>query len=74
MDPAFFVGKNILLKWLNDFFDAGYTKVEQCASGAIYCQILDCLYPNKVPLNRVNFDAKCKQIQILCKQINKFKI
>jgi len=27
MDPAYFVGKNQLLKWLNDLFDAGVTKV-----------------------------------------------
>jgi hypothetical protein len=33
MDPAFFVGKNVLLKWLNDFFDANYSKVEQMSSG-----------------------------------------
>lgn len=58
MDPAFFVGKNVLLAWLNDFFQAGYTKVEQMSNGAMACQILDAIYPNKVPLNKVNFDAK----------------
>ena len=58
MDPAFFVGKNVLLAWLNDFFQAGYTKVEQMANGAMACQILDAIYPGKVPLGKVNFDAK----------------
>jgi len=33
MSAAFFVGKVELLKWLNDFFKIGYTKVEDCASG-----------------------------------------
>jgi len=58
MDPAFFVGKVVLLKWLNDFFDAGYNKVEQTCTGAMHCQILDAIYPGKVPLGKVNFDAK----------------
>ena len=58
MDPAFFVGKNVLLAWLNDFFQAGYTKVEQMSNGAMACQILDAIYPGKVPLGKVNFDAK----------------
>ena len=59
MDPAFFVGKNVLLAWLNDFFQAGYTKVEQMSTGAMACQILDAIYPGgKVPLGKVNFDAK----------------
>jgi hypothetical protein len=45
MDPAFFVGKNELLTWLNDLLDLNYSKVEQCASGAAYCQIMDAIYP-----------------------------
>jgi hypothetical protein len=46
MDPAFFVGKVVLLKWLNDFFDAGYSKVEQTCTGAMHCQIMDAIYPS----------------------------
>ena len=45
MDPAFFVGKNELLTWLNELLQLNYTKVEQCANGAAYCQIMDALYP-----------------------------
>jgi len=41
MDPAFFVGKNELLTWLNELLQLNYTKVEQCANGAAYCQIMD---------------------------------
>ena len=29
-------------------------------TGALHCQILDAIYPGKVPLHKVNFDAKCK--------------
>ena len=61
MDPAFFVGKNVLLAWLNDFFQAGYSKVEQMSSGAMAVQVMDAIYPGKVPLGKVNFDAKCHQ-------------
>lgn len=57
MDPAYFVGKNVILKWLNDTFSFGYSKIEQTCTGAAHCQILDALYPGKVPLHRVNFDA-----------------
>lgn len=56
--PAFAVSKKVLLDWLNDFFELNYVKVEECASGAIYCQILDAIYPGKVPMSRVNWKAK----------------
>mmetsp|Transcript_8345 Transcript_8345/g.12522 ORF Transcript_8345/g.12522 Transcript_8345/m.12522 type:complete len:275 (+) Transcript_8345:52-876(+) len=58
MHPAFQVPKTHLLKWINEFFELSYTKVEQCASGAVHCQILDCLFPGKVPMSKVNWDAK----------------
>jgi len=45
MDAAFFVGKNELLSWLNALLTLNYTKVEQCANGAAYCQIMDACYP-----------------------------
>lgn len=49
MDPAFFVGKGELLAWLNDLLDLNYTKVEQCANGAAYCQIIDAVFPVRSP-------------------------
>jgi RP/EB family microtubule-associated protein len=49
---------NELLNWLNDLLQLGYTKVEQVASGAAHCQVLDAVYPGKVPLHKVNFNAK----------------
>ena len=60
MAPAFFVGRNELLAWVNDLLDANVTKVEQCASGAVYCQILDAAHAARevIPMRRVNFEAK----------------
>lgn len=52
------IGKKGLLDWLNDFYHFNYTKIEECASGAALCQILDSLYPGTVPLAKVNFNAK----------------
>jgi len=58
MEGAYFVGRVELLNWLNDLLKLDYTKVEQTASGAAHCQIMDALFPGKVPLHRVNFAAK----------------
>lgn len=58
MDAAFFVGKNELLSWLNDLLSINYTKVEQCANGAAFCQIMDAIYPGEVPMKKVLFEAK----------------
>lgn len=58
MEGAYFVGRTQLLNWINDFFKIKYDKIEQVASGALHCQIMDALYPGKVPLHKVNFNAK----------------
>lgn len=41
MDSAFFVGRIELLQWVNSLCGLKLQKVEQCSSGAVYCQILD---------------------------------
>lgn len=33
-----------LLAWLNDLLQINYTKVEQCGSGAAYCQVIDSIF------------------------------
>jgi RP/EB family microtubule-associated protein len=33
-----------LLAWINDLLQLGYTKIEQCGSGAVHCQIIDSIY------------------------------
>lgn len=56
--PAFAVSKLKLLEWLNEFFELSYVKVEECATGAIYCQILDCIYPGSIPMSKVDWKAR----------------
>ena len=58
MDSAFFVGKNELLTWLNNLLQLNYTKVEQCANGAAYCQIMDAIYPQTFNFQKVKWSAK----------------
>jgi len=58
MEGAYFVGRVELLNWLNDFLQLDYKKVEQVCTGAAYCQLMDAMYPGKVPLSKVNFGAK----------------
>lgn len=58
MEGAYFVGRVELLNWLNDLLKLDYTKVEQTCTGAAHLQIMDAIYPGKVPLSKVNFNAK----------------
>eukprot|EP00920_Eleutheroschizon_duboscqi_P044081 GHVT01105025.1.p1 GENE.GHVT01105025.1~~GHVT01105025.1.p1 ORF type:complete len:150 (-),score=12.31 GHVT01105025.1:1090-1539(-) len=64
MEGAFFRGKRELLDWINKTFDMDVSKVELCASGAIFCQIVDALYPNKVPMTKVKWNAKLEHEMI----------
>eukprot|EP00291_Cryptomonas_curvata_P017504 CAMPEP_0172168410 /NCGR_PEP_ID=MMETSP1050-20130122/10125_1 /TAXON_ID=233186 /ORGANISM="Cryptomonas curvata, Strain CCAP979/52" /LENGTH=127 /DNA_ID=CAMNT_0012839335 /DNA_START=93 /DNA_END=473 /DNA_ORIENTATION=+ len=57
-DAAYHIGRNELLTWLNDLLQLNYTKVEQCANGAAYCQIMDVIYPGEVPVKKLLFEAK----------------
>lgn len=47
-----------LLQWLNDFTECDYPRVEMCCDGIGYCQIIDAIHPNVVPLSKLNFNAK----------------
>lgn len=52
------VGKSQLIEWVNKTLDLNYKKVEECANGAAFCQIIDAIYPGSVPMNRVDFGAQ----------------
>ncbi|CAR28160.1 hypothetical protein ZYGR_0N06510 [Zygosaccharomyces rouxii] len=45
-----------LLNWLNQLLSLNYKKVEECGTGAAYCQIMDSIYQD-IPMHRVKFHA-----------------
>jgi RP/EB family microtubule-associated protein len=59
MSGTYFVSKGEILAWVNSFLEleTPLTKVEQLADGWHYCQILDAIFPGKVPLGRVEFNV-----------------
>lgn len=69
MEGAFFVGRGELIQWVNELLEVSITKVEQCATGAVYTQILDAIYPGTFPLSKVNWGAKHEY-----EFVNNFKI
>jgi RP/EB family microtubule-associated protein len=46
------------VRWVNHTLELEITDVEQLGTGAIYCQLFDCLYQGRVPMNKVNWRAK----------------
>jgi len=51
------VSRTDLLAWVNELLQLNYTKVEQCGTGAAYCQIFDSIYGD-IPMTRVKMNAK----------------
>ena len=57
MEGAFFVSRSEILEWLNDLLKLELTKIEQTASGAVACQVLDAIHPGVLPMSKVNWKA-----------------
>ena len=58
MEGAFFVPKSDLLAWVNTTLQLDVKLIEQLGTGAVYCQLVDLMYPGKVALPRVNWRAR----------------
>ena len=58
MQGAFFKGRAECLSWANQTLDINLSKVEECANGAVYCQLLDSVHYHKVRMNRIDWTAK----------------
>ncbi|XP_026187582.1 microtubule-associated protein RP/EB family member 1b [Mastacembelus armatus] len=52
------LSRHDMLSWINESLQMNLTKIEMLCSGAVYCQFMDMLFPNSVPLKKVKFGAK----------------
>jgi len=59
------LSRHDLLSWINDSLVTNYTKIEQMCSGAAYCQLMDMLFENCVPVKKVKFQAKLEHEYIV---------
>lgn len=59
------LSRHDLLTWINDSLVTNYTKIEEMCSGAAYCQLMDMLFENCVPVKKVKFQAKLEHEYIV---------
>lgn len=52
------LSRHDMLMWINESLQMNLTKIEMLCTGAAYCQFMDMLFPNSVPLKKVKFGAK----------------
>jgi len=61
MGTCFFTGRSELLNWVNQTLGTSLNKVEQCSSGAVYCQLVDAAHGGgAVRMAKVNWSARAE--------------
>lgn len=63
------LSRHDMLAWVNDCLQSSFGKIEELCTGAAYCQFMDMLFPNSVPLKRVKFKTNLEH-----EYIQNFKI
>ncbi|XP_070555461.1 microtubule-associated protein RP/EB family member 3-like isoform X7 [Ptychodera flava] len=63
------LSRHDMLAWINDSLELNYGKIEQLCSGVAYCQFMDMLFTNCLPLKKVKMQAKLEH-----EYIQNFKI
>jgi len=58
LSGAYFLGRAALIEWVNNFLECHIEKVEECATGALYCNLWDALHPNTIQMSKVDFTVK----------------
>ncbi|KAL4422129.1 hypothetical protein ABPG77_003414 [Micractinium sp. CCAP 211/92] len=53
-----FVGKSVLLGWLNNALQLRLERVEDTCNGAVACQLMDCLHPGTINMRKVDFNLR----------------
>ncbi|KAH8253792.1 hypothetical protein KR032_006861 [Drosophila birchii] len=49
------LSRHEMMAWVNDCLHSDFSKIEELCTGAAYCQFMDMMFPNSVPLKRVKF-------------------
>ncbi|XP_035014855.1 microtubule-associated protein RP/EB family member 1b isoform X2 [Hippoglossus stenolepis] len=52
------LSRHDMLVWINESLQMNLTKIEMLCTGGAYCQFMDMLFANSVPLKKVKFGAK----------------
>uniref|UniRef100_A0A0R3RNB5 Calponin-homology (CH) domain-containing protein n=1 Tax=Elaeophora elaphi TaxID=1147741 RepID=A0A0R3RNB5_9BILA len=50
--------RNELLAFVNNFLRSNFTRIEEMASGAAYCQLTELLFPGKISLKKVKWNSR----------------
>jgi RP/EB family microtubule-associated protein len=58
MNEAYFTGRKEIVAWIQGKYQPSLQRVEDLCTGAVYCQIIDSIYPGTVQLSKVKFHAK----------------
>ncbi|WIA40328.1 hypothetical protein OEZ86_013695 [Tetradesmus obliquus] len=52
-----YASKTELLEWVNGLLQLQLSRLEQFASGAVFCQLLDAYFKDAIPMGKVNYHA-----------------